>query len=265
LAKTDGSRRTISIPKDDLRAVQDWLLGHLLSTQPPAHPAAHGYVSGKSIRTCAEAHIKNMHAGGGLLVALDLTDCYGHTERKLVYTALCANGLDRHDAALICQLCLEHGHLPQGAPTSPVLLNLALASMDARLSEEAELHSFTYTRYADDLYFSQAAAYGREPALAAQVMIAAAHTVTHEFSHTINVTKTRVLRPHQRQEIVGIICNNGHLAAPRELRRTLRAALYRRSRGLSCWDDQKIRGMIAFVKMIDSTAGAKFERLYSQG
>jgi hypothetical protein len=56
---------------------------------------------------------------------------------------------------------LRTPHLPQGAPTSPALANLAAFVLDARLSGLARAADATYTRYADDLAFSGDARVGR--------------------------------------------------------------------------------------------------------
>jgi RNA-directed DNA polymerase len=47
------------------------------------------------------------------------------------------------------------GHLPQGAPTSPMLANLAVQALDVHLSEICKERGWTYTRYADDSAFSR--------------------------------------------------------------------------------------------------------------
>jgi RNA-directed DNA polymerase len=46
------------------------------------------------------------------------------------------------------------GVLPQGAPTSPMLSNVAMRDLDHRLYDFAGVNGFVYTRYSDDLIFS---------------------------------------------------------------------------------------------------------------
>ena len=53
----------------------------------------------------------------------------------------------------VCAL-YRRPHLPQGAPTSPALGNLAAYRLDCRLTGLAKAAGAQYTRYADDMAFS---------------------------------------------------------------------------------------------------------------
>jgi RNA-directed DNA polymerase len=46
------------------------------------------------------------------------------------------------------------GHLPQGAPTSPMLANLVCAALDTEIQKIASREGLVYTRYADDMTLS---------------------------------------------------------------------------------------------------------------
>ena len=55
---------------------------------------------------------------------------------------------------LLKQLCCYGERLAQGAPSSPVLSNIALAELDLAVSKIAFNHEATFTRYADDIVLS---------------------------------------------------------------------------------------------------------------
>ncbi len=63
-------------------------------------------------------------------------------------------GIDDRVAEIIARLCCYNGHLPQGAPTSPVLSNMICFRLDTELLQIAKEARAIYTRYADDVTFS---------------------------------------------------------------------------------------------------------------
>jgi hypothetical protein len=94
-------------------------------------------------------------------------------------------------------------HLPQGAPTSPMLANLCAFTLDRRVAGLARAVGATYTRYADDLVFSGPAGLARrarrlEDALGA---IAAAEGLR------LNARKTTVMTRAGRQRVAGVVVN----------------------------------------------------------
>lgn len=94
-------------------------------------------------------------------------------------------------------------HLPQGAPTSPALANLAMFRLDVRLAGLARAAEAHYTRYADDLVFSGGDAFARSinrfPTHVAATALEEGFTVQHR--------KTRVMRRGVRQQAAGVVIN----------------------------------------------------------
>src|SRR5579872_1635230 len=70
IAKRSGGRRLIEAPKSKLKRAQWRILDQILS-RVPCHPAAHGFVAGRSIATNAKPHV-----GQRVLVKLDLEAFY---------------------------------------------------------------------------------------------------------------------------------------------------------------------------------------------
>jgi hypothetical protein len=68
--KRSGGERLICAPKKQLKWVQKQILKHILSKVPP-HPAAHGFVNGRSTVSNATPHV-----GAELVVKFDLKDFF---------------------------------------------------------------------------------------------------------------------------------------------------------------------------------------------
>ena len=169
LAKRFDSVRLIEAPKPRLKDLQRQILLWMLSEIP--HPAAHGFVRGRSIRTFAAPH-----AGKRIVLRIDLRDffltlggvpiqnlfrTFGYPEEVAdLLGGLCTNAtpphvwadvksdVDRGRLAELTRLCARP-HLPQGAPTSPALANMCCYRVDCRLDALAESAGAEYTRYAD--------------------------------------------------------------------------------------------------------------------
>src|SRR5262249_11932189 len=70
IPKRDGTEREICAPKKSLRWTQRFILDRILA-RVPLHPAAHGFVPGRSTVTNAAPHL-----GAALLVKFDLKDFF---------------------------------------------------------------------------------------------------------------------------------------------------------------------------------------------
>ena len=217
LKKKTAGYRLIEAPKVLLKSVQTQILRGILDLVP-AHPAAHGFVKQRSIRSNATPHV-----GSAWVLKLDLTNFYPSVPFSRVVAIFRSLGYCREVAIWLGRLTTSaipsnlgspdrlantvwpyrSRHLPQGAPTSPALANLSAFSLDVRLNGLAAKYGARYTRYADDLTLSGP---GKSiPAL--QEIIPFAEWIVRNERFATNRSKRRVLRRHQQQTVTGIVVN----------------------------------------------------------
>jgi hypothetical protein len=238
--KRSGPPRLIESPKPMLKAIQRRILRGILD-KVPVHDSAHGFVVGRSCLTAGQ-----VHAGEALVVALDLKDFFLRTPLRRVHGLFRSLGYPWAVARLLTGLCSTttppsifttlppdqrhdwltrkiHGspHLPQGAPTSPALANLAAWHLDARLHGLAKVFDASYTRYADDLAFSGDAAFSQR----LRTFLAAVEDIARDEGYALNKRKTRFMRRSGRQRITGLIVNE-HLNLARSDYDRLKATLH---------------------------------------
>jgi RNA-directed DNA polymerase len=261
IPKRGGGERVILAPKRELKRLQRKVLDDLLARVPVA-PAAHGFVRGRSILSNARPHAER-----AAVLKLDLKDFFPSITAPRVRGLFIALGYPFSVAATLALLCTEYErepferdgtrfyvsvgprHLVQGAPTSPALANLAAWRLDRRLAGLAGKRGVTYTRYADDMTFSA------DDVEAIRAVRVVAKRIIAEEHFAVHPAKTHLAERSTRQVVTGLVVNDGP-AAPRALRRRLRATLHNASRtGLAAQNRDGrasyaayLRGQIAFVE-----------------
>lgn len=227
-----GGHRLIEAPKPRLRELQRRLLRRVLRLVPN-HPLVHGFVPHRSALTAAR-----VHQGNPVLLRADLAQFFASVHAGRVRGVFTALGYPPRVAAALTGLCttrtptavlrvvpaaerarLRGGHLPQGAPTSPVLANLVLHRMDRRLAGLAAAHGCVVTRYADDLALS-----GPADTDCGALVFALSRLVADE-GFRLHPHKTTVARAHTRQQLLGLVVNDRAGVSRRE-RDELRAVLH---------------------------------------
>lgn len=234
--------RLLEIPGMQLKSIQRKVLDKFL-TPIPLHDAAHGFVPGRSAASGAA-----LHTGAEVVICLDLANFFSNVTAGNVYGSLRRAGYPEAVAYTLTGLCthvvpprvitamprggslserfalaqaLRLPHLPQGAPTSPALGNLALRRLDSRLQGFADAAGATYTRYADDLSFSGDALFARR----ADIFIRGVDRIVADSAHSLNPHKTRVRTQATRQQITGIVVNK-HTNTARKEFDALKAVLH---------------------------------------
>lgn len=227
--KRSGGYRTISAPERRLKGVQERLASMLGECYRP-HPAVHGYVRGRSIKTNAQAHVGQLS-----ILNVDLTNFFGCMHFGRVRGILMSKvyGANKDVATLIAKLCCFDNSLPQGAPTSPILSNMICSAMDTEFERLAKAHQCRYTRYSDDITISSArkefpsalAMLRRVREQSAIALGADLIATVEKHGFVVNEKKNRLLSKSDRQEVTGLVVNE-FVNVPRDYIRNIRAALH---------------------------------------
>jgi RNA-directed DNA polymerase len=276
--------RLVEAPLARMAARQRILL-HAVLDGVPVHPAAHGFVRGRGVRTAV-----GPHAGADVVVGLDLASFFASIEAGRVFGIFRAAGypepVAHHLTGLVTvevpvgvltrmppggspeqrfalRRCLARPHLPTGAPTSPALANLAAYRLDARLTgyvASIDGAGAAYTRYADDLIISGGAA------LRPRVdgLVRAVERIADDEGFALNPAKTRVRRRSQRQQVLGVVVNDRPTVAREEYDR-LRAVLHNAARTSGAEQNREghpdfrahLTGRVAWVASLDPVRGER--------
>ncbi len=210
--------RTLYIPNVPLKHLQRFILRAYLDKLTPDQ-AAYGFQPGRS----RAAHARH-HCNKAVVVRLDIRDFFPTIPVGRITPVFQECGFARGFAETLAHLVTFRGRLPQGAPTSPRIADLVARSLDADLRYLARSRKWYYSRYADDLCFSSRR---QRPRSAIESFVTEVEAVVVKHGFRLNHGKTRLMRTHRRQEVVGIVVNGRRPNVPRERRRLVRALLHR--------------------------------------
>lgn len=163
---------------------------------------SHAFEKQKSIITNAKVHRNKRY-----ILNLDLQDFFdsfhfgrvrGYFQKNRFFQ------LPEEVATTIAQLTCYKGHLPQGAPSSPIITNLICKILDIHLLKIAKKYKLDYTRYADDLTFSTNNKNFKN------IWLRFMSEISNEIKKagfTINERKVRLQFKDSRQVVTGLIVN----------------------------------------------------------
>jgi len=292
LAKQSGNIRLIEAPKPRLKEMQRQILTQILGKLPP-HPAAHGFVKERSIRTFVAPHV-----GQRVVLRMDLRDFFPSFATARIQAFFRTLGYPEAVADLLGGICTNaaprdvwsraafgedplhlwetrgearalyaHPHLPQGAPTSPLLANLCSYRLDCRLAGLARSAGTEYTRYADDLAFSGGAKFeGCVERFSTHVA-----AILHEEGFAVNHRKTRIMRQGVRQHLAGLVTNQrmnimrtdfDRLKAT--LTNCVRLGTESQNRGAHPHFRSHLEGRVGFVETINPDKAKRLRAIFEQ-
>ncbi len=305
VAKRSGGRRFIHAVRSNLLAVQTFINEEILQKRNP-HPCSYAFHSSGGIRKCAAAH-----CGARFLFQFDLTDFFYdvteidvfHIFNNLGYRRLLSFELARlctttrlpqwHPRGMwleasdfswgialeedeIDQCPYKHvgglaGVLPQGAPSSPMLVNLAAMPLDKALSKYAEQNNLVYTRYADDITFSASWLTKRRGRIQSDII----HLI-RKSGFKENEKKIRIAGPGSKKLVLGLLVDGAKPRLSRETYKRIDRLLHGSMKyGLNAARKHfgfestygfhnHLGGLIAFVKDVDSERWREFSNRFRQ-
>lgn len=294
--------RKISVPTPDLYRVQRWIAVHVLR-RVPVHRTSHAFSPDSSIVKCAEKH-----CGAKWIVKLDILDFFGSISEMQVYRVFLGLGYQPLISFEMARLCTYRpkremppdsvsprfqipsgrakrrnhviesynhpyvGTLPQGAPTSPMLANLAMRDIDEKLFAIANSFGLRYTRYSDDLTFSTRNDFDRQQS--SQLIQEIAKLLIRR-GLMLNRQKTAVIPPGARKIVLGLLVDGDMPRLSRSFKDRIRQHLYylekfgpdqhvsRRSFDSVGGFFRHLKGLIDFANMVEPQyAREVYARLY---
>lgn len=263
IPKRTGGERTIHHPARELKLLQYWLLKNVLIGLP-VHPLATAYRKGSSIRLNAAKHVANNY-----LLRVDFEDFFHSLKGSDVVSVLQANRqrladveLTDPDISLIRQIVCRLDCLTIGAPTSPLLSNAIMFEFDVKLSAMAQAAEVTYTRYADDLYFSTS-----QPNVLQGILDSLRESVNAGSVPilTINDRKTAFSSRKRRRLAAGLVLTSDRkISIGRHKKRMVKALVNKlKHKELPPQQLAHLRGWIAYLRSVEPVFVLALRRKYN--
>jgi RNA-directed DNA polymerase len=245
--RRQGEYRMICVPCDPILRVQQWIARNVLRSTT-VHEASFAYARESRISDAAVAH-----AGARWLIKLDVRRFFESISEIAVYRVFRCLGYQplvsfelsrlstrtggksrgdsdrwnqyfRSGSVISSYFSRTVGHLPQGAPTSPMLSNHAARALDERIADLAKHYGLRYSRYADDIALSSVeTSFGRDRAA---MVVTAVYRAMSQCGFSPNTSKTQIIPPSARKVVLGLLVDTDRPRLPREFRDRLRQHCY---------------------------------------
>ncbi len=248
----NGKERRLLIPEWRLKLIQIRFHRKVLRYLTP-HPAAY------SVRGRGAVKAAYRHRGNRWFYHRDIRNFYPSVRTAYVRERFVNLGLQEEMASLLVNLVTVENQLPQGAPTSPAVGEIALRRLDARISGLIAGHRLVYTRYLDDL------------------TISGGQHLRDRFVHQIDKIiedcgwelndKGGLFGPNERHSMLGITVNQ-HLGVSHVVHDRVQLMVKLAQKGifeLTSAEYQSLEGKIGWIATVNPHKGARlrtaFERL----
>jgi RNA-directed DNA polymerase len=245
--------RRIDNPVKQLKDIQKRILKSIL-TEVGLPPYMFGAIPGKTLVHHAEKHLANQ---ASTVVRMDISSYYPNITCLHVYFVWnFVLGCPPPVAKMLTELTTFEWHLPQGAPTSPAIANILLASIYPLVCLASNRAGLRPTTWVDDLIFS---------GTAAREVMEPVRAILASKGFKIAPEKREIMGPRDEKVITGGRLGRFCVRAPHNKMSELRAAIHRLAIGSVDEQDldkyrQNLAGRIAHIASIHPGDAAKLRR-----
>lgn len=253
IPKTNGEARLIRPPCRMLRSLQRRIL-NVIYQRVRLRPCLHGGIPRKSIITHAQAHV-----GRSMVATLDIRKFFPSTTQPHLLPVMAALGFRSEAGADVLGLVMLENSLPQGAPTSSILANLAFAAGDSQFIRICGSKGLAYSRYVDDVAVSGDRDFRDLRGPFVEAIHCAAYAVAPE--------KIRFMTSSVRQVVTGLVVNDKMRPTRefiRELKDAIRLCVKVGARDAANLDGisvatlkSQLTGRVAHVQNVDAALGKR--------
>lgn len=211
IKKRSGGYREINEPSSNLKIIQRNIL-HKLLERLSISDYAKAYIPGVSLvdNAC-------VHTNKEIILKLDIENFFNNITFVRIHNILLYLGLPKSITYLLSTLCTYEDILPQGAPTSSYLSNLAMCHVDEIIGEYCKVRNISYTRYSDDMTFSGNFDVSK--------LITFVNNELHKITLRLNRKKIRVISKNKSQQVTGIVVNE-KVQVSNNYRKKIRQEMY---------------------------------------
>ncbi|WP_160316429.1 reverse transcriptase family protein [Flavobacterium akiainvivens] len=174
--------------------------------------AVHGFVAKRNIRSNAYSHLSRKY-----LLSVDIKNFFESISSPQIVESLVKIGVNRDIAESVTSVVTINGLLVQGFSTSPTLANLVAKEFDDDIQMFVGA-DITYTRYADDLYFSSDTSLPEVDKIEA---------ILTQYGFSLNHSKTKYMPRGKAQYVTGLsVFDKAYPRIPKKIKRNVRLEIH---------------------------------------
>lgn len=243
---TRSKPRNMCEPQKGLKEVQKAVQDELQEISLPSY--INGFTIGRSVKTNADPH-----TGKAMVSCYDVEGFFPSIDAFKIRRGLKKFLSTNSTINLLTNLAEFENGLPQGAPLSPVLANMAFSMVDEKLVELASNNMGSYSRFADDFTISSNDMGIRQ--LSRYVRL-----IVQDYGFELSTKKTRHNTQRRQQIVLGVIVNEK--AQPTKgYRKLLKAKIHNAATSQDLISNtflKELEGQSAWVEMFNKHYAAKY-------